>query len=129
MRVPSPPFAGREYFTAEEATALLGRRYRVTRAYAGVPAGSIGRVAGAYPATGAAAELFGLDVVWEGLVPRTPEALGGRSDGFSPRDLLLVLAAGEHAGRRSMEPIDADPEPLGAGLVDRGLGEGAMDGC
>lgn len=83
------------------------------------------------PPRGPPAGLFGLDAVWEGLATRTPadEGPAGRSEGFGHRDLLLVVAAGEHAGRRAMEPIDADFELLGAGVVDRGLGEGAMDGC
>ena len=109
-----PTAAGREYFTTEEAMAFLGRRYRATRAYAGVPAGTIGRVAAAYtvPPDG---ELYGLDVVWERLSARSPadEALGGRSDGFSRRDLFLVFTGGEHAGRRAMEPVGSDPEPPG----------------
>lgn len=57
-------------------------------------------------------------MVWEGLPARSPadEALGGRSDGFSRRDLFLVFTGGEHAGRQAIEPVDSDPEPPGASV-------------
>ena len=61
--------------------------------------------------------------MWEGLAPHSPadEALGGRGDGFSRRDLFLVFTAGEDARDRAMVPLDAEPEP-GDGAAGGGLG-------
>ena len=82
----------RTHFTAEEAEALLGRRYRATAPYAGVPAGTVGRVYGSYEVNDG---LRGFDVVWELPPSGSPadSAAGGRTDGFSRDDLYLVFTA------------------------------------
>lgn len=105
----------RTHFTPEEAEALLGRRYRATAPYAGVPAGTVGRVYGSYEVNDG---LRGLDVVWE-LPPSgsaADHAAGGRTDGFSRDDLYLVFLAGPHVGQRAMLPLDsADGGPVVGG--------------
>lgn len=96
---------GRAYFTREEARALLGRKYRATAAYAGVPAGTVGKVVEAYGGDDA----LGLDIQWQGIPGGTPHemSLGGlRIDGFSRDDLFTIFTGGAQKGRRAMVPLD-----------------------
>ena len=96
---------GAGYFTRAEAEAQVGRRYRASGGYSGVPSGTAGRVSGVYEVAGRG---FGVDVTWEGIPGGSPldSDRGGLTDGFSRAELFLVLPRGPLAGRRAMEPID-----------------------
>lgn len=99
-----------EYFRFREVASIEGKHYRATRAYAIVPAGSIGRVSGIYLAPGDGG-WYGVDVTWEGIAGGRALDLerGGLTDGFSKTDLVLRFTSGPHAGERAMVPLDGGP--------------------
>ena len=96
-----------DYFSEADARALIGRRFRATNEYGGVPAGSVGMVSDVY-AVDHRRQQFGVDVTWQGIAGGSPLDLerGGRTDGFSRRDLFLVFTGGPNRGRRAMVPLD-----------------------
>lgn len=77
-----------EYYSAREAHALMGKRFRSTRGYVDVPVGTIGTVVGVYCASG---KDYGVDIEWYGLTV----GLSGRplQDGFSRTDIEMGLEA------------------------------------
>lgn len=93
----------REHFTRGEVRTLIGKRYKATAGYAGVPAGTIGKIVDFYSADRnpeSEASTYGVDVMWEDVAREHP------TDGFSRTDLLMVFKAGPHAGTRAMVPLD-----------------------
>lgn len=105
----------RPYFTRAEAEHLIGRRYRSTADYSGVPAGTTGKISGVYNVDNAG-ECWGVDVTWDGIRGGSPADLerGGLTDGFSRSDLFLVFTGGPDIGRRAMVPLDGPdggPDP------------------
>lgn len=121
----SPPLdAGREYFTAAEVRALLGREYLDTQGRIAKPGGR-GVVLDYYPAAKEkGAQLYGLDIQFPGVPgtsPRELQAGGHRIDGWSRRDLFAIIAAGPEKGKRLMQPVghdDGGPKELPPEAVD-----------
>lgn len=111
----------RDGFTEAEAIRLLGRRYRATVAYSGVPAGTIGRVFDYYRRGGG---LHGVDIVWE-LPPGSPLPVARRTDGYSRADLFCVVRGGPLEGHRAMVPLDA-PDGGQACALDLAIREGCL---
>jgi hypothetical protein len=108
---------GRQYFTEAEARILVGRRYRATARYSGVPEGGVGVVSGIYPVGGR----FGVDITWQGIAGGSPLDLerGGLTDGFSRRDLALVFTAGVNRDKRAMVPLG--PDGLDVAMEERSV--------
>lgn len=98
-----------EYYTFDSARAMVGKRFRATAGYCGVPAGTVGRVTGIYEVN-RWSDWWGIEVTWESIPPTCPldTERGGLTDGFSRKDLEMVFTGGPNVGERAMVEVKPD---------------------